>query len=200
LLAVACVSVALAGNIIKEPAPGLPSNLAVFLEYFLPTVLFVVVMLNRTAILEMVLSFIEYLFVPILKLVTWVNRGIGDLIERITSQEFVFFTRGDNLPNLNRVLLYIKNNEHTKRIKIVHVYTHEDEETLEKLRLDIQFLDREYADIDIELVEISGEFTPDLIQELSRKWDIPVNFMFIGSPGDRFPYRIEELGGVRLII
>jgi len=200
LLGFAFVSIALAGNIIKNPEAGLPSNLAVFLEYFIPTMLFVVVMLNRTAILEMVLNFVEYLFIPIVKVVTRINRGIDDLIDRITSQEFVFFTRGDNLPNLNKVLLYIKNNEHTKRLKIVNVQEEKDEEALGRLRQDIEFLDRQYADIDIEFVEINGKFTPEFIRKLSKRWDIPVNFMFIGSPGDRFPYRIEELGGVRLII
>ena len=50
------------------------------------------------------------------------------------------------------------------------------------------------------LLAIEGEFGPELIQQLSGKWRIPTNFMFIGSPGDHFPYRIEELGGVRLII
>jgi len=45
-----------------------------------------------------------------------------------------------------------------------------------------------------------GEFGPELIQQLSSKWRIPKNFMFIGSPGDHFPYRLEDLGGVRLII
>jgi hypothetical protein len=29
---------------------------------------------------------------------------------------------------------------------------------------------------------------------------VPKNQMFIGTPGDRFPHRIETLGGVRLII
>jgi len=43
-------------------------------------------------------------------------------------------------------------------------------------------------------------FGPDLINRLSGEWKIPVNFMFVGSPGDHFPYRIDELGGVRLII
>mgnify|MGYP006194415881 CR=1 FL=1 len=41
---------------------------------------------------------------------------------------------------------------------------------------------------------------PELIDELSKKWKIPVNFMFIASPSDKFPYKIEELGGVRLIM
>ena len=47
---------------------------------------------------------------------------------------------------------------------------------------------------------MKGQFGPELIRELSDKWKIPINFMFIGSPGDHFPYRVEELGGVRLII
>jgi len=62
------------------------------------------------------------------------------------------------------------------------------------------FLGEAYPDIDIEYVEVEGEFGPELIEKLSKKWKIPTNFMFIGSPGDHFPYRLEELGGVRLII
>lgn len=200
LLGFVFVTIALSGNIIKEPEPGEPSNLSVFLEYFIPAILFAAIMLNRTALLEMLLNFVEYLFVPIVKLVSRINRGIGDVIERITSQEFVFFTRGENLPNLNKVLLYIKNNEHTKKIKIVTVQTNKDEELSSNLQRDIEFLDREYPGIDIEYVELTGHFGPELIQKLSQQWNIPVNFMFIGSPGDHFPYRIEELGGVRLII
>jgi hypothetical protein len=157
-------------------------------------------MLNRIAILEMILNFIEIIFVPILKFVTKVNQKIFETIDKIQSQEFVFFTRGDNLANLNKVLLYIRHNEHTKKLKIVTVVQEEDQKTLEKLKRDIEFLDREYPDIDIEFIKIKGVFGPELIQELSERWGIPVNFMFIGSPGDRFPYRIEELGGVRLII
>ncbi len=137
-----------------------------------------------------------------MKMVQRIDRKILATIDTIQAQEFVFFTRGDNLANLNRVLLYIKNNEHTRRIKIVHVTggSSEDGEVLEKLEKDLEFLDREYPEIDIEFVKIKGKFGPELIQKLSKKWGIPVNFMFIGSPGDKFPYRIEELGGVRLII
>jgi hypothetical protein len=47
---------------------------------------------------------------------------------------------------------------------------------------------------------LNKEFSPELIRELSKEWNIPINFMFIGSPGDHFPYKIEELGGARLII
>jgi hypothetical protein len=130
------------------------------------------------------------------------SSSIIQTINDIVKQEFVFFTKGDNISNLNRVMLYIKENEHTKKIKIVHVHKKEENDSpvLKKLRKDIEFLDREYPDIKIDFVELNGTFGPELIQELSKKWNIPVNFMFIGSLSNKFPYRIEELGGVRLII
>ena len=200
LIAIFAVACALWGNIIKEPLPGETSNLAIFAEYFFPTIIFVAIMLNRIALLDILMRFIEYLFIPILKMVTKTNERIRATIERIQSQEFVFFTRGDNLSNLNKVLLYIQGNEHTKKIKIVTVSQDENIEVTEKLDKDIDFLDREYPEIEIQFIKITGKFGPDLIQKLSKEWNIPVNFMFIGSPGDHFPYRVEELGGVRLII
>ena len=74
-IAVLFVTIALAGNVIKEPEAGEPANLIIFLEYFIPTMLFVSIMLNKTALLKMVLSFVEYLFMPIAILVSKINRG-----------------------------------------------------------------------------------------------------------------------------
>ena len=199
-LAVVAVLFALVGNIIKAPLPGEHANFTIFAEYFIPAMLFVGIMLNRIALLEILLKFIEYLFAPILRLVSRTNENILFTIDRIQSQEFVFFTRGDNIANLNKVLLYIQGNEHTKKIKIVTVSPERDADLVSRLKKDIEFLDREYPDIKIEFVELEGTFAPELIQNLSKKWNVPVNFMFIGSPGDHFPFRIEELGGVRLII
>ncbi|MBP2667712.1 MAG: family permease, partial [Firmicutes bacterium] len=68
------------------------------------------------------------------------------------------------------------------------------------LAADIRFLDRAYPEIDIEFVVHQGTFGPDTIQELSAKWSIPPNFMFIGSPQNDFKYSLADLGGVRLII
>jgi hypothetical protein len=65
---------------------------------------------------------------------------------------------------------------------------------------DLNVLDRAYPEIKIEFTTREGTFGPEIIDVLSEEWGIPKNFMFIGSPGDHFPYRISELGGVRLII
>lgn len=194
LIAILAVLCAIVGNAIMNPP-----YLGVFLEYFIPAFLLVSIMLRRTTLLWGLLEVIKYLFEPIQKFVKNANEKILKLIDEINAQEFVFFTNHDDVAVLNRVMQYIRKNEHTSKLKIVSVLI-EGENIPERLKSDIEVLDREYPDIDIEFLEVKGIFGPELIQELSNKWKIPVNFMFIGSPGNHFPYRVEQLGGVRLII
>lgn len=199
LIAICAVCLALYGNLIMEPKEGVPSNFSVFLEYFIPSIIFISIMLNRTILLKFLLKLIHTIFDPIRKFVLVTDKKLLAVIHRINSQEFVFFTKGDNIANLNQVMLYISKNEHTKKLKLVFV-TNESNPIPKNLALEIDFLDREYPEIDIEFIIEEGVFSPELITSLSKRWKIPINFMFIGSPGDRFPYKIEELGGVRLII
>ena len=194
LLSIAAVVAAIIGNAILNPP-----YLGVFLEYFIPAFLIINIMLYRTKLLWVLLEIIKYFFEPIQRFVKKANESILNLIDEINSQEFVFFTNQDDVAILNRVMQYISKNEHTKKLRIVAVLQ-DGEKTPERLVSDIEVLDREYPEIKIDFIEMTGIFGPDLIQELSRKWKIPVNFMFIGSPSDHFPYRIEKLGGVRLII
>jgi len=199
LIAILGVVVALIGNIIMPPKDGLPSNLMVFSYYFIPTILFVIAMLNRTILLKFALSLIDSIFDPVRKFVVQTDNKIIKVIDNINSQEFAFFTRGDNIAALNKVMLYIRKNEHTKKIKIVKI-VEKGEVLPENLLQEIDFLGKEYPEIAIEFVKLEGKFSPQLIHKLSKKWNIPINFMFIGSPSSKFPYKIEELGGVRLII
>ena len=96
-------------------------------------------------------------------------------------------------------MLYMKNNEPTRRIKIVSVLEN-GQKVAEGLKRDIEVLNRAYPDIRIEFVEEPGKFGPQKIQELSERWGIPVNFMFIGAPSEKFRYTLQQLGEVRLII
>ncbi len=199
ILAIIAVLIALIGNVIMTPKDGLPSNLTIFLFYFIPTIVFILIMLNRTVLLKMVLKAIDAIFEPIKNFVIRTDKKIQIIIDKINDQEFVFFTKGDNIATLNQVMLYISKNEHTKKIKIVLIENNKIR-VPENLVQEIDFLDREYPKIEIELIIEKGNFSPEKIKTLSQKWNIPINFMFIGSPGDKFPYKIEELGGVRLII
>ena len=61
-------------------------------------------------------------------------------------------------------------------------------------------IDHLYPQLRIDFVAVKGTFTPQVIEAVSRRYKIPKNCMFIGTPGDHFPHRIEDLGGVRLIL
>ncbi len=198
-VAIAAVIIALTGNLIMKPQEGVPSNISVFLEYFIPAIIFILIMLNRTILLKLVLKLIHYVFDPFRQFVLNTDKKLLAVIDDINSQEFVYFTKDDDVETLNKVMLYIQNNEHTKKLKVVTA-TKNGTEITTQFRNDIDVVDREYPSIKIQFIELNEEFNPELIRKLSEKWKIPVNFMFIGSPGNRFPYKIEELGGVRLII
>jgi len=194
IIAVGAVVTAIIGNVVMNP-----SYVTVFLEYLIPTLVVIFFMLNRTVILMLALRAIKYLFKPVERLVDKTNKSIIKTIDDINSQEFVFFTHRDDVATLNKVMLYITKNEHTKKLKVVTILEN-GESVPQRLVSDIDVLDREYPEVKIEYIQLDGTFGPKLIKKLSKKWNIPINFMFIGSPGDHFPYQVSELGGVRLII
>jgi len=169
-----------------------------FISYLIPAFLFVEIMLNRSLLIRFSIYALEYFYTPLRKVVVLSNRYLNKMHLKINSQEFVFFTKGDDIAILNKVMQYVEGNETTTKLKIVNV---KKEGASNQLLIDdLKVLDRAYPEIHIEFIEIEGVFGPELITELSEKWDIPKNFMFIGSPGDRFSYRVSELGGVRLIM
>ncbi|MFD1162541.1 APC family permease [Hwangdonia seohaensis] len=194
VIAIAGVAIALLGNMILNP-----DYLIIFLDYLIPTLLVVGFMLHRTTVLKGLLLFIDYLTSEKLAIFKSLSFKIKNAIHNINNQQFVFFTNHDDVATLNKVLQYISANENTKRLKIVAVLN-EDNHIAPNLRNDVRVLDRAYPLINIELIEEKGIFGPEKIQELSKRWNIPINFMFIGSPDDQFAYRVEELGDVRLII
>ncbi|MHC2992816.1 amino acid permease [Pontibacter sp. HJ8] len=193
-VAITAVLAALIGNAILNPA-----YVWVFLKYFLPTVAIVFIMLYRIELLIFAAYLLRQIERQLKKRLPINSRKIIRLIHTIRAQQFVFFTRGDNIANINKVMRYIVENEHTNRIKIVNVLK-EGETPPKKLMHEVEVLDLAYPELEVDFVILKGRFGPDLIQELSLKWGIPKNFMFIGSPGDHFPYGLQELGGVRLVI
>lgn len=193
VIAISLILIAFMGNYILNA-----NSFYTFIKYLIPALLFILIMLNRLIIIELIINTLEYFYKPLRKFVIHSNRSLNKLHTKINSQEFVFFTKGDNVAILNKVMQYVQDNETTKKLKIVNVST--EINVNQKLKIDLEVLDRAYPEIHIEFIEIEGVFGPELISELSEKWNIPKNFMFIGSPGDKFSYRVADLGGVRLIM
>jgi amino acid transporter len=193
VIAVSFIIAAFIGNVILNE-----DSFYTFINYLIPSFIFIAIMLNRSVLIRLLIEAIEYFYKPLRKMVVLSNRYLTKMNAKINNQEFVFFTKGDNVAILNKVMQYVQGNETTMQLKIVNVMTPGGSNDL--LKKDLEVLDRAYPEIHIEFIELEGEFGPKLIDELSEKWNIPKNFMFIGSPGDRFSYRVSELGGVRLIM
>jgi hypothetical protein len=82
---------------------------------------------------------------------------------------------------------------------VVHVFSEENQIPAD-LGKHLSTIDRLYPQLRIDFVAVKGEFEPKLIDSLAKYLGVPQNYMFIGTPGDRFPHRIEHLGGVRVIV
>ncbi|MGB5265073.1 MAG: hypothetical protein WBN30_00690, partial [Polyangiales bacterium] len=130
---------------------------------------------------------------------TKIHKTIMGEINRISESGVVYFTRGDNMVTLNRAVLYVLANEQTSTLKVVHIYENEPD-IPPTLGDNLRTIDHLYPQLRIDFVAVRGSFTPETIEAISRRFKIPKNYMFIGTPGDHFPHRIEELGGVRLVL
>ena len=167
--------------------------------YFVPMMTIIGIMLYRIPILRLLLGVVRTVMISLVQPMRSTAEFVRKKIDDINSQQVVFFTRGDNIANLNNAMIYVAENEDTNRIKVVTVVKDESE-VPEHLSRDLEFLDQAYPEIDIDFVVIKDKFGPDLINRLSAEWNVPTNLMFIGSPGGKLIYGLAELGGVRLII
>lgn len=187
-------SAGIIGNVMLKP-----ENVEYFLLYFIPALTVVGIMFLRLRILKYALSAVHYIFDYMNQLNHDISKYIIHRINRIKDLKIIYFTRGDSKANLIGVMSYVSKNETTKRVKFIHIYK-DEAEIPQNLESDIKWVDEAYPEIRIELEFIKGEFSPELIEEISGTHHVPKNYMFMGTPGDHFDFSIEDLGELRLII
>jgi len=192
--ALVAVLLGLVGNILLDPI-----NLEIFQGYFLVTAAVVALMFLRRELLKVALYVSRAIVEKLGKASSWLHEAVVGEIRRINESAVVYFTRGDNMVTLNRAVLYVLDNEQTSHLKVIHVYEHESD-IPSHLAEQLKMIDHLYPELRVDFVAVQGAFTPQIIEAISRRYDIPKNYMFIGTPGDHFPHRIEELGGVRLVL
>ncbi|MBN2384180.1 APC family permease [bacterium] len=194
LFAMAATIAGIIGNILIDY-----KYLGFFLTYFIPTVLVVGLMFLRTKLLALFLYLLSEMSKRVREFNERMSARILENIDKINSQGIIFFTKGDNAANLNKAMLYVRDNELTKIVTVVHLYTDKNK-IPSNLKKDLEFLDEVYPEIKINLILKEGEFNPGTIDAISQEYEVPLNYMFIGAPGESFPHNLSELGGVRLII
>ncbi|MEO8049363.1 MAG: APC family permease [Acidobacteriota bacterium] len=194
IAALLAVLAGLLGNLLLHP-----SYLRVFLTYLAVCTGAVAVMFLRVQILRSILSGSRAAVARVRTGSRWINLRIRAKIQQINSLDVIYFSRGDDLAALNRAAVYVLKNELTTRMKVVHCYQDRNDIPA-ALAENLRTIDHIYPRIRIDLVLVQGIFCPELIERLSRRLKVPKNYMFIGTPGDRFPHSISDLGGVRLIM
>jgi hypothetical protein len=98
-----------------------------------------------------------------------------------------------------QVVDFILRNELTNNRKVVPCFVSE-QGIAPRLAENLKVIDQIYPKSKIDLVLVKGKCGPQRIEKLSLKLGVPKNYMFISTPGDRFPHNIAESGDVRRII
>ncbi len=194
LAGLSAVLIALAGNILLAP-----QYLGIFAVYFLVSAAIVAIMFTRVQLLKAALAVTKAVVEKAEPGGERISKRLTEAIQRINRLEIVYFTKGDDIAALNRAAVYVLRNELTNRLKVIHCYERE-EDIAKGLPEQLGIIDKIYPRIRIDLVLVHGRFGPELIERISRRLGVPKNYMFIGTPGDRFPHNFADLGGVRLIM
>ncbi len=194
VIAFCAVLTGLIGNVLLDPA-----YVRVFAIYFAGAGAIVALMFLRVQLLRVFLFVARSIAERVSEINARVSDAVRRMIERINSQTVVYFAKGDDPAELNRAALYVLENEQTNRMTVVHCYERE-EDIPPELAHHLQEIDHLYPQLRIDFLAVKGTFGPSMIEALSRHLGVPRNYMFIGTPGDRFPHRIDSLGGVRLIL
>ncbi|EGG16862.1 hypothetical protein DFA_07842 [Cavenderia fasciculata] len=192
IFALCFVLAALAANIINDT-----SIVYYFAIYFIVTALIIALMFIRARVLKMILYFSRLILKPFTKSRDRFSTFIGESIKDINSQSIIFFASKDDPAYLTKAILYIRDNEQTNWVRIIHCY--DSEAPPEGFAENISFLDRCFPKIRIDLITILADFSPSTVEKVSNMLNIPKNFMFIACPRDHLPHGIGELGGVRII-
>ncbi|EGC34327.1 hypothetical protein DICPUDRAFT_55909 [Dictyostelium purpureum] len=191
LIALCSVIMGLAANIIREA-----QIVYYFGIYFLVTIFIIMLMFIRARILKMFLFFTQIILSGAGR--DRVSAWLGDSIKKINSQPIIFFASKDDPAYLNKAILYIRDNESTNWVKVVHCC--DIEESSDSFSSTMEFLDKCYPKIRLDLIRVNASFTPETVQKISQSMQIPKNFMFISCPKDQtVPHSIGDFGGVRMI-
>ncbi|KAG6592426.1 Transmembrane protein [Phytophthora cinnamomi] len=196
---------------------GDPSVLMYFALYFIVVALVIFIMFERVTILRCVLAILKNLApsrygkAAAIGLATHQSsqvehtgaRGghtIARTIVSIRSAPIVFFCKTPDLTILNKAIIYVRRNEQTLNLRIVHVFADEEEDgpVYNEFREMAALFDSMYPKIRVDFVSVHGEFGPAMIEWLSRKMNVPRNMMFITQPDFLSAERVST-AGVRVI-
>ncbi|KAI9917634.1 hypothetical protein PsorP6_012318 [Peronosclerospora sorghi] len=195
---------------------GDPKVLMYFAIYFIVVIFAMFVMFERVTILRYVLVLLKTMAPSRYNKTTGVDRftnpsevehtgarggrTIARTIISIRNAPIVFFCKIPDLTIINKAIIYVRRNEQTHTLRIVHVFADEESDApvIASFRETVALFDCMYPKIRIDFVAVRGEFSPATIEWLSRSMKVPRNMMFITQPDLISAERVSS-AGVRVI-
>nr|GAT55555.1 AAAP amino acid permease [Mycena chlorophos] len=158
---------------------------------------------NKIAILRAI--YWVYDQYPGLHRFTSLGESLVRVMTRLRGQPVCILVKGDEINLLLHMILYVRENEDTSCVKIVHFCGRvDDEESMgvdlvpSELEANAKILDEAFPEITIDLIIIQDTFTSASIGALAQRLGIPPALMFIRCPGPRPRCSVAEMG-VRII-
>lgn len=137
------------------------------------------------------------------------GKTITNAIIAINQAPIIFFCKFPDLTILNKAVLYVRRNEQTHNLRIVHVYNNNEgggnglEEGgagryLAEFDEMVALFDHMYPKLRIDFVSVQGDFTPAMVQWIAQSMCVPTNMMFIKQPSNVVAHQVSSCG-VRVI-
>ncbi|CAB1120891.1 unnamed protein product [Ectocarpus sp. CCAP 1310/34] len=189
LVGITCVITAFVGNMLSKP-----EVVSWFLIYFMAVGFVVVLVFLRVRLLKILLKFAQpvccggrtfFFFqtrcglarrffpsfsIPYVFLFSedGVTSSIKDQLHELQDEPFVFFCKQPDTYVINKAILYVRDNEHTNRLIVVHCSNDVEGATIKTLSKHIEMFDTMYPKIKISLLTVTGSFSPGTIDWLSQ--------------------------------
>ncbi|OQR91186.1 hypothetical protein ACHHYP_04916 [Achlya hypogyna] len=195
---------------------GDPRVSIVFVLYFLIVAGLILIMLERIFVLRACMVVMKSLFpsrwtttekvlMPLLPTTDASStpsnflgkRTIVRAIKTINEPPIIFFCKHLSLTLINKAVLYVRRNEHTDNLRIVHVYAKGTQPPADFEDI-VGVFDCMYPKLRIDAIAVEGTFDPIMVQWISENQHIPTNMMFIRQPDKVDAHKVSMLG-VRVI-
>ncbi|KAJ7651369.1 AAAP amino acid permease [Roridomyces roridus] len=126
----------------------------------------------------------------------WRVKALVEGIKKVKRQPVCILAKTDEISYLLRMLLYVRENEETSCVKLVHFNYSGDEENAEipsELEANAKILGEAFPEITIDLIIVQDTpFSPPNVAALANRLNIPTALMFMGCPGAEFPYPVAD--------
>jgi amino acid transporter len=132
------------------------------------------------------------------RIVGWLRRFVERQYREFKATTLVILIRTPDLVRMNKMVLYVRENEPAERVRFVHISESDDVDPL--FAKNAKLLDSMYPRLRIDFVAITGvPFSPAAVELMSQELGIPRHCMFMASPHRGSAFHFSDLQGVRII-